>query len=74
MQPLKASRPTAAFAAREPRPIDLAWRQIDQDATAKMADPQAASRRLIGARYSPAIPQTALSAALLAALARKAGA
>jgi len=32
-----------------------------------------ASRRLIGARYSDAAPQTALAAALLRALTRRAG-
>jgi hypothetical protein len=34
----------------------------------------AASRRLIGSRYSPALPQTAFAFALLDALRRRAGA
>jgi hypothetical protein len=48
--------------------------RIDFEATRKTADPQAASRHAIpgNARPTPAVPDTALAAAMLKAFARKA--
>jgi hypothetical protein len=70
----KATRP-ATDLVNEPRAIDPAGRLGRRDATKNSARKQDASRRLdrATAHWSPASPSTAIAAAFMAALKRRAG-
>jgi hypothetical protein len=72
MSALKCEKPATALHGEPASNVDQLGGEVNLTNTRCQANPQA-SRRLIGTRYSPAIPQTALAAALLTALKRRAG-
>jgi hypothetical protein len=55
-----------------PRDSEHAGKQLNSKHIENTAHHQAAARRLIGSRWSDAVPDTTMSAAFLAALRRKA--
>jgi hypothetical protein len=67
----KASRP-ATDLVNEPRAIDPAGELERREAIANPNAKQADSRRLVGSRWSRAVPDTALARAFLDALRRRA--
>jgi hypothetical protein len=71
----KCEKPASALGAEPASSIERLGGAFDLINSAKSARPQAAaeSRRLVGARYSAALPDTVLAAALLKALRRRAG-